>query len=387
MNAPTSAATYGRANPFAAPVLENRLLTGEGSEKETRHVVIGLEDSGITYKPGDSLGVFAQNAPQTVEQVLQLLQLDARQSVTEADGKSWTLAEALLKGYVLNRVNKKFVRALLEKLPAGRVNEQLASIVNDDAALSEYIYDRDLVDVLTEFPGARFDATDLLALLAKTAPRLYSIASSIDYCPAQVHLTVAVVKYLAHGREKLGFASGWLGRFTKPNETVVPIFVQPSKHFHLPEDGAASMIMVGPGTGIAPFRSFLQHRAHHGQKGRNWLFFGEQHQASDFFYKDEFIKFQRDGFLTRLDTAFSRDQSQKIYVQDRLRENGAEVWKWIDSGAYFYVCGDAKRMAKDVHQTLIEIVEKHGAMSREAATEYVEVKMTKIEKRYQRDVY
>jgi sulfite reductase (NADPH) flavoprotein alpha-component len=244
------------------------------------------------------------------------------------------------------------------------------------------------VDILKEFDEAHFESPEaFLSQLSPIPPRLYSIASSLAAHPDEVHLCVAIVRYETHGRKKTGLCSGFLADHAELHAKNIPIYVQESRHFRLPKDGARDIIMVGPGTGIAPFRAFLEQRAAEGAKGRNWLFFGEQRRASDFFYEDEFTAWQKKGVLTRFDTAFSRDQAQKIYVQHRLKENARELWAWLQSGAYFYVCGDAHRMAKDVHQALIDIVREQGNLSVEAASDYVNVTLMKTEKRYLRDVY
>ncbi len=379
--------TYSRLNPFHARITQNFCLTKPGSSKETRHLVVDIQGSGLKYEPGSSLGVFPQNPPAIVDELLKLLKIDPATLVDNPQLGTDDLRDLLLKTYTLNRVNKKFVRAVYDKLTPSPEHDRLGAIVAHDESFNDYIYSRDFVDVLKEFPKVKLTASELLDCLNKIAPRLYSIASAQDCHPDEVHLTVAVVFYTTHGREKLGLASGWLGRHTVINEPNVPIFIQPSKHFHLPADGNTPIIMVGPGTGIAPFRAFLEKRAFDGAKGANWLFFGEQHRAYDFLYEDEFNEMQNKGLLQRLDVAFSRDQTQKIYVQDRMREHSSEIWKWLQNGAYFYVCGDAKRMAKDVHQTLLDIAQNEGKLSLEAATEYIEVTLAKTEKRYLRDVY
>jgi sulfite reductase (NADPH) flavoprotein alpha-component len=257
--------------------------------------------------------------------------------------------------------------------------------VGNDEAFDDYIFTRDYTDVLAEYPVS-FALAEFMPLINKIQPRLYSIASSPKAHPGEVHLTVAVVTYHTHGRTKHGIATGYLGHGQALNVDEVPVYIQPTKHFHMPAPDAA-IIMVGPGTGIAPFRAFLEERAATGAKGRNWLFFGDQKKATDFLYEAEFAEMQRTGLLTRFDTAFSRDQAEKIYVQNRMQENGAEFWKWLQEGAYFYICGDAKRMARDVHQMLITIAQEHGGLSPEAAKEYIEVTLAKTEKRYLKDVY
>jgi sulfite reductase (NADPH) flavoprotein alpha-component len=261
-------------------------------------------------------------------------------------------------------------------------------IVDNDDVLGEYIHTRDYVDILKEFDEAKFESPEaFLAQLSPIPPRLYSIASSLAAHPGEVHLCVAVVRYETHGRKKTGLCNGFLADHAPLNVRNIPVYVQQSRHFRLPQDGARDIIMVGPGTGIAPFRAFLEQRARDGAKGRNWLFFGEQRRATDFFYEQDFTAFQKKGLLTRLDTAFSRDQAEKIYVQHRMKESAQELWAWLQRGAFFYVCGDAHRMAKDVHQALIDIAQQQGNLSAEAAGEYVNVTLMKTEKRYLRDVY
>jgi len=382
---PVTPSVYSRTNPFPARLAENRPISGPPSKKDTRHFVIDISGSGLVYHAGDSLGVLAQNPPALVDEILGLLSFDPAAPVTGPKGTA-TLRETLLTGYTLNRVGKKFVKAIVEKLPAGEKKDALAAIVTNDEALDDFVFTRDYVDVLLEYPGVALTVEEFLPLVNKTAPRLYSIASSALPHPNHVHLTVAVVRYETHGRAKKGLASGYLADHAALGEPVVPVFVQPTRHFHLPEPGVP-MIMVGPGTGIAPFRAFLQERKFIGATGKNWLFFGDRTRKGDFLYEEEFESYRRSGLLTRLDTAFSRDQETKVYVQDRMIENGAELWKWLQEGAYFYVCGDAKRMAKDVHHALIEIAAKHGGLSPEKAVEYVDVTLSKTEKRYLKDVY
>lgn len=384
MSTPTTPSVHNRANPFKARITANYSLTGEGSNKDTRHVVVHLGESGINYVPGDSLGVIPRNFPQLVDDLLPHLGLEPSTPVEQPTG-AVALRDLLINQYILNRVSKKFVKALLEKLPEGEKKKQLAGIVGNEEAFDDYVFTRDYTDVLAEYP-ARFTAPEFLPLANKIAPRLYSIASSPKAHPGEVHLTVAVVNYTTHGRVKYGMASGYLGHGQDLNKDEVAVYIQPTKHFHMPAPDA-NIIMVGPGTGIAPFRAFLEHRAIEGATGKNWLFFGDQKRATDFLYEKEFLEMQKKGVLTKLDTAFSRDQAEKIYVQDRMQESGAELWKWLQEGAYFYVCGDAKRMARDVHQKLIDIAQQYGGLSPEAAKEYIEVTFAKTEKRYLKDVY
>jgi sulfite reductase (NADPH) flavoprotein alpha-component len=382
---PIPSTPYSRANPFLAHVTSNEALSGAGSLKDTRHVVVSLKDSGIAFVPGDSLGVFPRNLPRVVDELMPIAGLDPAEEMVQPNGEKLSLREVLMNQFILNRASKKFVKALVDKLPEGAKKTELAALLANDEEINKYLFTRDYTDVLLEYP-AKFTSAEFLPLVNKIAPRLYSIASSLKAHPGEVHLTVAVVNYETHGRIKYGLASGFLAHGQKCNEDTIPVFIQSTKHFHMPPPDA-DMIMVGPGTGIAPFRAFLQERAVDGCKGRNWLFFGDQQAKHDFLYEAEFKKMLESGHLTRLDTAFSRDQEQKIYVQNRMEESGAEMWKWLQSGAYFYVCGDAKRMAKDVHATLIKIAEVHGGLTADAAKEYIEVTLSKTEKRYLKDVY
>jgi sulfite reductase (NADPH) flavoprotein alpha-component len=384
LSTPTPPSVHNRANPYKARLTANYSLSAEGSNKDTRHMVVHLGASGITYVPGDSLGVVPRNFPGTVDELLPHLGLDPAAPVAQSAG-TVPLRDVLIHQYILNRVSKKFVKAVLEKLPEGGKKQALAEIVASDEAFEDYIFTRDYTDVLIDYP-VQFAAAEFLPLANKIAPRLYSIASSPKAHPGEVHLTVAVVKYHTHGRDKYGIASGYLSHGQDLNRDEIPVYIQPTKHFHMPPPDAP-MIMVGPGTGIAPFRAFLEEREIDGAKGKSWLFFGDQKRACDFLYEAQFADLQRKGVLTKFDTAFSRDQAEKIYVQNRMHENAAELWKWLQEGAYFYVCGDAKRMAKDVHQMLITIAQEQGGLSPEAAKEYIEVTFAKTEKRYLKDVY
>ncbi len=384
MSTPAAPSAYNRANPYKARITENYSLTGPGSNKDTRHIVVHLGASGINYVPGDSLGVIPRNPPALVDELLPHLGLDAETTVDQPAGPV-SLRQLLINQYALNRVSKKFVKAVAERLPDGDKKHQLAEIIANDEAFDDYVFTRDYTDVLVDYP-VTFTAAEFLPLANKIAPRLYSIASSPKAHPGEVHLTVAVVTYHTHGRQKYGLASGFLANGQPLHVDELPVYIQPTKHFHMPPPDAA-MIMVGPGTGIAPFRAFLEERAVEGAPGKNWLFFGDQKKSTDFLYESEFAELQAKGILTKFDTAFSRDQAEKIYVQNRMHENAAEIWKWLQEGAYFYVCGDAKRMAKDVHAMLITIAQEQGGMSPEKAKEYIEVQFAKTEKRYLKDVY
>jgi sulfite reductase (NADPH) flavoprotein alpha-component len=382
------ASSYNRKNPYLAELIRHEQLTRAGSEKDTRHFVLSLAGSGLGYTPGDSLAIFARNSPQLVEEVIALLGFDGNAPVKDNKGQTVPFRQALAESYILNRATKKIMSGLAECIPQGEQRNKLMEIVDNGEVLGEYVHSRDYVDILKEFDEAQFEsAEDFLAQLSPIPPRLYSIASSLVAHPNEVHLCVAIVRYETHGRKKTGLCTGFLADHTQLHQKDIPIYVQESRHFRLPKDGARDIIMIGPGTGIAPFRAFLEQRAADGAKGHNWLFFGEQRRASDFFYEDEFAAFEKKGVLTRFDTAFSRDQAQKIYVQHRMKEQAKELWAWLQGGAYFYVCGDAHRMAKDVHQALIDIAREQGGLSTDAAAEYVNVTLMKTEKRYLRDVY
>lgn len=387
MSTPAEAPVYNKNNPFLAKITEKRLLNKAGSAKETLHFVINIEGSNLSYEPGQSIGIFTTNSPGLVAEVLDVTGFDPKHPIKQKDGSSLPLYDVLLNDLSLNRTTAKFVKAVHEKLPEGEDKEKLGAVIEDKEQLTAYIFTRDYVDVLKDYPEAKFTAEEFAAIPGKISPRLYSIASSIAKHPNEVHLTIAIVRYHTHGRDKTGLATGYLADHTELNINTLPVFFAPSKHFKLPEDDNTPIIMVGPGTGIAPFRAFLEEREITNAPGKNWMFFGDQHKATDFLYEEEFEAWQQSGLLTRLDLAFSRDQEEKIYVQDRMRENGAELWKWISEGAYFYVCGDAKRMAKDVHQALIDIAIEHGGMSPDDADVYINKTLMREERRYLRDVY
>lgn len=386
-----SAATanlYSRKNPFLAELIRHDRMTGPGSLKDTRHFVLSLAGSGLTYVPGDSLAAFGSNPPPVVDELIALLEFDPKAPVKDPKGQPTTLRQALLKDYIVNRANRKVVSGLAQRIPQGEQRNRLMEILDNSDLLCAYIDTRDYVDILMDFDEATFESPDsFLAQLTPVTPRLYSIASSLQVHPGEVHLCVAVVRYDTHGRPKKGLASGFLADHADMFVKSIPVYVQESRTFRLPKDNATDIIMVGPGTGIAPFRAFLEQRVADGATGRNWLFFGEQHCATDFLYGEEWLNYQKQGKLHRLDLAFSRDQSYKVYVQNRMIERGQELWNWLQNGAYFYVCGDAKHMAKDVHQALIEIAQKEGGLSADAATEYVNVTLMRTERRYLRDVY
>lgn len=378
---PPAAATdkprYHKGNPFPARLVANRQLN-EG-EKETRHFEISIAESGLKYEAGDALGILPSNCPELVDQIIQKLDSDGEEEVVTSSGLKTSLRAALQHDCEIHRIPS----ALLKAGSARSQSVENLLRVEEKAKLDAYLAGRDVLDFLNDF-GVKLSAAELVAGLKKLPPRLYSIASSPKAHPATIHLTVAVVRREFSARQRKGVCSTFLA--DRASEKIpVPVFLQTSPHFRPPTQSDVPMIMVGPGTGIAPFRAFLQDRAASGSTGRNWLFFGHQHAATDYFYRDELVAWQKSGVLTRLDTAFSRDQAAKIYVQDRMMENARELWAWLNEGAHFYVCGDASRMAKDVDAALRKIAEQQGGLTTEAATAFIE--NLRKTKRYQRDVY
>jgi sulfite reductase (NADPH) flavoprotein alpha-component len=371
-----------RDHPFPARLITNRLLNLPGSTKDTRHFEISLEDSRITYEVGDALGVMPVNCPMLVDEILQTLNRDGEEAVKAPDASEISLRVALLRHCQITQPPAPLVQTIAERADAGELTRLLDPA--NRVELDRYLYGREVIDLLREFPAAQFSPAEFVECLRKLQPRLYSISSSPKAHVGEVHLTVAQVRYESHGRRRKGVCSTFLAERVD-DETRVPVFVQCSHGFRLPQNGGTPIIMIGPGTGIAPFRAFLEERRAVGARGRNWLFFGDQRQACDFFYREEIEGLLADGTLTQLDTAFSRDQPQKIYVQQRMREHARQFWAWLDDGAHIYVCGDARRMAKDVDDALHEIIQIGAGKSREQAGEYVA--RLKMEKRYQRDVY
>jgi sulfite reductase (NADPH) flavoprotein alpha-component len=374
---------YTRANPFPAKLLVNRRLSGPESEKDTRHFELDLSGWGLSFEVGDSLAVYPTNDSQLVDEIIHTLGATGNEQVPRLKGDPTTLREALLRDYSITQPTPKFLKAIAQRANAApTLHYLLAPDRKHD--LETYLWGMEIIDFLLEHPSARFRPEEFVGLLTKLQPRLYSVASSLRAYPEQVHFIVDVVQYESHGRLRKGVCSSFLAE--RAEGVPVPVFPSVAKHFHLPEDPDRPIIMIGPGTGVAPFRAYLQERKITGARGKNWLFFGSQHEACDFAYGDEFKAFQKQGLLTRLDCAWSRDQPRKIYVQHKMMENAAEIWKWLDAeGAHFFVCGDAKRMAKDVDATLRKIVQEQGGINVEQANEYVE--KLKSDKRYKRDVY
>lgn len=376
------AVVYSRTNPYYAKVLKNINLNGPGSNKETRHLELSLEGSGLSYEPGDCLGILPENDPELVDLLINEMKWNASEEVViNKQGETLPLKEALTKYFEITLLTKK----ILQNAAKLTNNEKLQSLIDPEnaAELKEYMNGRDLLDLLRDFGPWDASVQDIVNLLRKIPPRLYSIASSHSLNEGEVHLTIGAVRYTAHGRERKGVCSVQCAERLYEGDTL-PIFMQPNKHFYLP-DPETDIIMVGPGTGIAPFRSFIQERKATNAEGRAWLFFGDQHSATDYLYQEELEQYQSEGVLTKIDLAFSRDGDKKVYVQHKMSENSKELFEWLENGAYFYVCGDKEHMAKDVHNTLIDIIEKEGAMSREDAESYL-AELQKA-KRYQRDVY
>ena len=374
---------YSRTNPFPARILKNINLNGAGSIKETRHIEFSLEGSGLSYNPGDALGVVPSNDPELVAALLEEMKWDPEVTVTiNKQGDTLLLKEALTAYFEITLLSKKILQQAAELTD----NEDLKKLILAENAdqLKEYTYGRDLLDMLRDFGPWKATAQEVVSLLRKMTPRLYSIASSFTAHPGQVHLTIGAVRYTAHGRERKGVCSVLCAERVNEGDTL-PVFVQPNKHFHLPESPETNIIMVGPGTGIAPFRSFIEERAVTKATGQTWLFFGDQHEASDFLYHDEFEQYQKDGVLTKLSTAWSRDTEKKVYVQHKILEHSKELFAWLEKGAYFFICGDKQNMAKDVHNALISAIAQEGGLSQEDAETY----LNDLQKqgRYQRDVY
>ena len=413
---------WSAKNPYMTRITENYILNGEGSRKETRHIVFELGDSGLDYKVGDALGVVAENPPHIVEELLSVQGWDRDASVTTHNGER-TLYDALKKDFEVHMANKKFVQSLAEKVVSSGMNismrmvsrsrnnstwvasseektppsllpsspsddpaSKVEAINADTKAVEDYLWTRDYIDIMREF-DVKYSPEEFLELADRLKPRLYSIASSHDAHPGFVELTVGIVRFEYNGRARGGLCTQFMADEIDTSGAPIGVFMSPTKSFILPEDKDTDIIMVGPGTGIAPFRAFMEQRVHDGGTGKNWLFFGDQSEKTEFYYKDEIESWIDEGHLYRFTTAWSRDQEEKIYVQHRLKEHGAEIWEWFERGAYFYICGDKQYMAKDVHRALIQIAIDHGGMSEEDATHFIEKTMMREEKRYLRDVY
>jgi len=369
---------YSKSNPYSSGLLVNRVMT-EGSDKETRHFEFSLQDSGLSYEPGDSLGVLPVNCSEVVDDLLSVLGFSGTEPVQIGE-ESFSLKDTLLHKFACTVLSKIQIKKFndIARVPA---LEELLKIENKND-LVDYMWGRELIDLFKEYPQQGLAVEDFVSLLRPMPPRLYSIASSLSAHSEEVHLTVAVVRYDSHGRKRKGVCSSYLAE--RVGETI-PCYFHPNKNFKLPVVQNAPIIMVGPGTGIAPFRAFIEERMATGATGKNWLFFGDRSQKTDYLYGEEWIRYQKEGILNELDLAWSRDQEEKVYVQHKMLERGAELWNWIQEGALFYVCGDASRMAKDVDQALRTIAQEHGSMSEEDSA--VWIKSLQKEKRYLKDVY
>ena len=370
---------YGKQNPFPAEVLENINLNFPPSEKETQHIELSLAGSGLEYLAGDTLAVLPENADDVVAEVLKVLKFKATEEV-EIKGKGiFPLQQALKQFFDITTLSP----GIAKKYQEVKRGLRLGKLLRDKEKIKQYCQGRQLIDLLTDYPLKKASADEFISILRKLPPRLYSIASSLSFCRNQVHLTVAAVRYESEGRKRKGVASTYLADECQKGKKVL-VYTQTNSHFRLPEDSKTPIIMVGPGTGIAPFRAFLQERSQQKQAGEAWLFFGDRNYTNDFLYQLELQEFLKEKVLTYLDLAFSRDQKEKIYVQDKMLAKGQEIYSWLEKGAYFYVCGDASKMAGDVHQALLEIIQAQGKSQKEAE-EYLQ--NLKEEKRYQRDVY
>ena len=370
--------SYNKNNPYSSHLLVNRMLT-EGSDKETRHFELSLEGSGLSYEPGDSLGVLPFNCSEVVDDLLSAVGFSGSEEVVIGEAKI-KLRDALLKNYACTVLSKIQIKKFNEIARVDVLAEMLK--IENKETLIDYMWGRELIDLFLEYPQPALSVEDFTGLLRPMPPRLYSIASSLSAHSDEVHLTVAVVRYDTHGRKRKGVCSSYLAE--RVGETI-PCYFHPNKNFKLPDDSDKPIIMVGPGTGIAPFRAFIEERKVTGASGKNWLFFGDRSQKTDYLYGDEWGEYKKDGVLSELDLAWSRDQSEKVYVQQKMLERSQELWKWLQDGAVFYVCGDASRMAKDVDQALRTIAQEQGSMSEEDTAAWV--KALQKERRYLKDVY
>ena len=423
---------WSAKNPYSSNLTENFVLNGEGSRKETRHIVFDLGDSGLQYKAGDALGVIPRCPPELAEDVLASCGFSGDEEVDTHLGPCG-LRQALTERYEIHRISKKWIEELGPRLSSGAADIEIrivhrqrtssrdgsvlidwngsgaeddvpvgyveigsasdpaetlwAELTGDSKAMEDYIWSRDYIDGLADFGHIGFTPQQLVDGMDRLKPRLYSIASSPDFEPGMVHLTVAIVRYNHHDRDRAGLCTGFMADHCEVGETDIGVFMSPTRSFVLPEDRSTDIIMVGPGTGIAPFRAFLQQRQMEGDSGRNWLFFGDWTEEGEYLYRDEMEAWRGSGLIDRHDLAWSRAGPEKVYVQHLMEQHGEEIWNWIDGGAYFYVCGDKNYMARDVHSTLIGICSEYGGMSKEEAKEFVESGLMKAEKRYLRDVY
>jgi sulfite reductase (NADPH) flavoprotein alpha-component len=377
--APASA-TFDKKHPFQAAVIDNIVLTGRGSSKETRHIELSLADSGLIYQPGDALGIVPRNDPALVDAVLEKLSLSADAPVTVKQNTT-SLGQALSATFEITALTPRFLDHWADITGAAEL--QALRAPDQKEARSAFQHNHHILDVVSRFPASGIDAAKFIAGLRPLQPRLYSIASSLAAAPDEAHLTVSTVRYTLHDQARAGVASGYLAARTEADATI-PVYIQSNDHFHLPDDDAP-ILMIGAGTGVAPYRAFMQEREARGASGRSWLFFGERNFRSDFLYQVEWQDLVKNGTLSRLDLAFSRDAAPKTYVQDRLRRQGRDVYAWLEEGAYLYVCGDSAHMAPDVHAALTDIVAEHGGLDRDEAGAYLSA--LQRDRRYRLDVY
>jgi len=374
---------YSRTNPFQAVVLENLNLNGRGSDRETRHIEISLEGSNLQYEPGDCLGVYPKNHPRLVHELIEAMGWKPEELVPiNKNGEERPLEEALTSHYEITVLTKPLLEQAAKLASGNRLQELLAA--GREQELREYLRNRDLLDLVQDHSLKGVPAKEFVSTLRKLPPRLYSISSSLKAYPDEVHLTIRKVQYESHGRERYGVCSSYIADRLESGDTL-PVFVQQNPNFKLPQNPDIPLIMIGPGTGVAPFRSFLGEREEIGASGKTWLFYGDQHFSTDFLYQTEWQRWLKEGVLSRMDVAFSRDTAQKVYVQHRMLEKSKELYQWLQDGAHVYVCGDEKRMAHDVHAALVTILQQEGGLDSEEAVEYL--KRMQQEKRYQRDVY
>jgi sulfite reductase (NADPH) flavoprotein alpha-component len=373
---------YDRNHPFLAKIAERRLLSKEGSAKETYHLVLDLKGSGLSYKVGDSIGVLPRNPSELAEHTLTSLQASGEERVIDKQGKEWPLREYLLTKANLRSVSRKMAQETLKRL-VGDLQKELSALLESEDA-KERLHAFEVWDFLKRYAAAAFTLQETIDLMMPLLPRFYSIASSQPYVGEEVHLTVRLLSYESQGIPRVGSCTYYLCKEAPIEAPEVPIYVHPGNDFALPSSGDVPIIMIGPGTGVAPFRAFVQERKIQGHSGKNWLFFGEWTRGKEYFYEEEWNRFEAEGFV-RITTAFSRDQPQKIYVQHRMEEHAKELFRWIDEGAILYVCGDAHHMAKDVEAMLHKIIMREGNLDEKAAQEYI--KRLRHEKRYLRDVY
>jgi len=379
-DATASSVVYTRNQPFQAEVIESINLNGRGSDRETRHLELSLEGSGITYEPGDAVGIVPHNDPQLVKELIEALGWKASEQVTTKDGVSLTIEEAFTTEYEITVLSK----TLLEKFEPFAKNDKFKKLLADSNEVRAYVKGRDLLDLVEDFGPFTWQPSDVAGVLRKIPARLYSIASSLKAHPDEVHLTIRKVQYETHGRERNGVCSVYASERLEIGDRV-SVFVQSNPNFKLPASHETPIIMIGPGTGVAPFRAFMEEREEEGASGKSWLFFGDRHYVTDFLYQTDWQRMLNEGALTKLEVAFSRDTEQKVYVQHRLLEHAAELYAWIEEGAHLYICGDEKHMAHDVHKALLQVIQEQRGVSEEAAVAYLQE--LQDAGRYQRDVY